>query len=170
MKKNNKGFSLVELIVVILIMAILGVALTPQVMKWVNNSRVAADSTNYDALVEACNLALASEAAYSKVKNASDNYIITVKQGSINIKSGSTIDLTEGGANTGISTYDYTGATADAFLVNLKKVAPNWYETRAKLRNPSATASPETGYVITITCGATVKVQKTTPPSETVSE
>ncbi|MCI5848904.1 MAG: type II secretion system GspH family protein, partial [Lachnoclostridium sp.] len=35
-KKNNKGFSLVELIVVVLIMAIIAVALAPQVMKWVN--------------------------------------------------------------------------------------------------------------------------------------
>ena len=43
MKKDNKGFSLVELIVVVLIMGILAVALTPQVLKWVNNSRVAND-------------------------------------------------------------------------------------------------------------------------------
>ena len=32
-KRNNKGFSLVELIVVILIMAVIAVALAPQVMK-----------------------------------------------------------------------------------------------------------------------------------------
>lgn len=39
MKKNNKGFSLVELIVVVLIMGILAVALAPQVMKWVGTAR-----------------------------------------------------------------------------------------------------------------------------------
>lgn len=38
MKKNNKGFSLVELIVVVLIMGILAVALAPQVMKWVGRA------------------------------------------------------------------------------------------------------------------------------------
>ena len=37
-KKNNKGFSLVELIVVILIMAIIAVALAPQVIKWVGEA------------------------------------------------------------------------------------------------------------------------------------
>lgn len=39
MKKNNKGFSLVELIVVVLIMGIIAVALAPQIMKWVDKAR-----------------------------------------------------------------------------------------------------------------------------------
>ena len=39
LKKNNKGFSLVELIVVVLIIAIIAVALAPQVIKWVNEAR-----------------------------------------------------------------------------------------------------------------------------------
>lgn len=56
--KNNKGFSLVELIVVVLIMAIIAVALAPQVMKWVNSSREATDVQSIDALVSACQLAL----------------------------------------------------------------------------------------------------------------
>ena len=43
-KRNNKGFSLVELIVVILIMAVLAVALAPQVMKWVGNARLARET------------------------------------------------------------------------------------------------------------------------------
>ena len=40
MKKNkNKGFSLVELIVVVLIIAVIAVALAPQVIKWVDQAR-----------------------------------------------------------------------------------------------------------------------------------
>ncbi len=40
---RNKGFSLVELIVVVLIMAIIAIALAPQIMKWVENSRKSTD-------------------------------------------------------------------------------------------------------------------------------
>ena len=65
-KMNNKGFSLVELIVVVLIMAIIAVALAPQVMKWVENSRKSTDIENYNALVEAANVASTNE-AYLKV-------------------------------------------------------------------------------------------------------
>ncbi len=42
-KRNNKGFSLVELIVVMAIMAILAVTLAPRVMQYVEKSRKTAD-------------------------------------------------------------------------------------------------------------------------------
>ena len=42
-KTNNKGFSLVELIIVIAIMAILVGVLAPQYMKYVEKSRISAD-------------------------------------------------------------------------------------------------------------------------------
>lgn len=59
LKKNNKGFSLVELIVVILIMAIIAVALAPQVMKWVDESRVSADNSNRATIKGAVDAAVA---------------------------------------------------------------------------------------------------------------
>lgn len=43
-KMNNKGFSLVELIIVIAIMAILVVVLAPQYLKYVEKSRVSSDA------------------------------------------------------------------------------------------------------------------------------
>ena len=69
-KMNNKGFSLVELIVVVLIMAIIAVALAPQVMKWVENSRKSNDIENYNALVEAANVAGTDESVVAALGTA----------------------------------------------------------------------------------------------------
>lgn len=44
-KMNNKGFSLVELIIVIAIMVVLIAVLAPQYLKYVEKSRVASDQT-----------------------------------------------------------------------------------------------------------------------------
>ena len=59
MKKNNKGFSLVELIVVVLIMGIIAVALAPQVMKWVGTARTNADSNAEKDIKSAIQVAVA---------------------------------------------------------------------------------------------------------------
>ena len=52
-KMNNKGFSLVELIIVIAIMAVLVVVLAPQYLKYVERSRNSTDISNATALVTA---------------------------------------------------------------------------------------------------------------------
>lgn len=61
MKKemNNKGFSLVELIIVIAIMAVLIGVLAPQYLKYVNNSKVSTDITNAESIATAINVAVA---------------------------------------------------------------------------------------------------------------
>ena len=52
-KLNNKGFSLVELIIVIAIMAVLIGVLAPQFIKYVEKSKESKDITNLDSCVEA---------------------------------------------------------------------------------------------------------------------
>ena len=67
-KKNNKGFSLVELIVVIAIMAVLVGVLAPAYLKYVENSRVNKDLSNAEEIRHAVEIALAEEAVYAEVK------------------------------------------------------------------------------------------------------
>ena len=59
MKKNNKGFSLVELIIVIAIMAVLVGLLAPQYLKFVEKSKKSADVSNAQALATAFNVTFA---------------------------------------------------------------------------------------------------------------
>jgi type IV pilus assembly protein PilA len=55
LKKNNKGFTLVELIIVIAIIAVLAAVIAPQYIKYVEKSKAAADATTMGAVVQAVN-------------------------------------------------------------------------------------------------------------------
>lgn len=52
-KLNNKGFSLVELIIVIAIMAVLIAVIAPQYLRYVERSRESADLDNYKSVISA---------------------------------------------------------------------------------------------------------------------
>ena len=58
-KKTNKGFSLVELIIVIAIMAILAAAIAPALLRYIAKSRKAVDIETAQTIFEAANLASA---------------------------------------------------------------------------------------------------------------
>lgn len=73
-QKNNKGFSLVELIVVIAIMAVLVGVLAPQLIKYVEKSREATDIQNADSI------ATTVKAYYADVENA-DNVTVKLTKG-----------------------------------------------------------------------------------------
>lgn len=58
-RNNKKGFSLVELIIVVAILAILVGVLAPQYLKYVEKSRKSTDVSNLDSLVGAVKVAAA---------------------------------------------------------------------------------------------------------------
>ena len=75
-QKNNKGFSLVELIVVIAIMAVLVGVLAPQLIKYVEKSREATDIQTCDNIATALKTYYADEEV-SPTATAAD-YTITI--------------------------------------------------------------------------------------------
>ncbi len=69
MKKDNRGFSLVELIVVVLIMAIVAVALSAAIIKWVNNSRNSSDIQTRNNLRDNVAISITNDQAFKAVAN-----------------------------------------------------------------------------------------------------
>ena len=73
-KNDNKGFSLVELIIVVAILAILVGLLAPQYLKYVEKSRKSADASNLDEMVRAIQV----YAADAEETLPEDKYTITI--------------------------------------------------------------------------------------------
>lgn len=80
-ENGNKGFSLVELIVVVLIMAIIAVALAPQVIKWVNNSRIAADFKTKNLVMEAMQMAVLTDEVVNDMARDNGAKLVVDKDG-----------------------------------------------------------------------------------------
>ncbi len=78
-KRDNKGFSLVELIVVILIMAVIAVALAPQVMKWVGTSKENTDKNNIGQIESAVNAGVADYMAQNNTAKVTATVYVIYK-------------------------------------------------------------------------------------------
>ncbi len=91
--KNNKGFSLVELIIVIAIMAILVGVMAPQLIKYIEKSKVSSDTqladTVHSAILDA---ALDPEVVMDSTASA---YIANGKSGDVSAFMGTTNKFTE---------------------------------------------------------------------------
>ena len=108
-RKDNKGFSLVELVIAIAILAILVGILAPQYTKYVEKTRKAADASNMDEMVKVVKVYAADPAN----ELAADTYTITIK--------------TNGGTELS-SVVDTTGLKAE-----LDASIPKWNTTTTKI-------------------------------------
>ncbi len=78
---KNKGFSLVELIIVIAIMAILAAAIAPALIRYIDKSRKADDVTAGGTINSAVSAALANEDAYDELQTMGSGVIAKVSKG-----------------------------------------------------------------------------------------
>ena len=89
-KKDNKGFTLVELVIVVAILAILVGLLAPQYTKYVERSRKSADATNMDELVKAVQVYAVDNAVVKKT----DAVTVTIQLTNTGVKGASGAALT----------------------------------------------------------------------------
>ncbi|MDR0905906.1 MAG: prepilin-type N-terminal cleavage/methylation domain-containing protein [Oscillospiraceae bacterium] len=78
MKIRNKGFSLVELIIVIAIMAVLIAVLAPQFIKYVERSRIQKDESAASEVLRAAQIALSEEDVYDALVAEGGTVSLTV--------------------------------------------------------------------------------------------
>lgn len=87
MKKNNKGFSMVELIIVIAIMAILVGIVAANVVPYLEKSRKAKDQ---QILGQWCVNAMSAYSSNAALLDPEETYIITVSSTTVSVSGGTT--------------------------------------------------------------------------------
>lgn len=135
-KLNNKGFSLVELIIVIAIMAVLAGALAPALITYIEKSRISTDKQTADTIRGAIQAALADDTVYND-----------------SIKEGSTITGNYV-PDTGIT---LSGLAGTKGLLK-SQVEQNVKPASVKIKSKKAWDSADKGYIVKITDDGDVRV------------
>lgn len=120
--KNNKGFSLVELIIVIAIMAILVGVMAPQLIKYIEKSNVSADTQLASTIQTACVTAMMDPEVLAN--STASAYITTLQNAHAAADVGSFVG----------NTNSYTSAVSEILGVN------NATELTGSLRSAGASS------------------------------
>ena len=112
-KKDNKGFTLVELVIVVAILAILVGLLAPQYTKYVEKTRKSADASNMDEMVKVIKVYAADPANELAVGSY-------------------TIEIPSAKDGTTTITPDPAGNDVDGLKKELDSSIPNWTKTVTK--------------------------------------
>lgn len=160
-KKDNKGFTLVELVVVIAILAILVGLLAPQYTKYVEKARKSSDASNLENMVKAVEVAIA---------DTDDNTRITAGKYTITINAEA--DKTSK-AGTVVSTDKNADVTAAPSKDNAEKAISNvlgtdWNTTVLKSKNWTDNGKKVTSIYATIDVSADGSFSVGYSPSELV--
>ena len=115
-KKDNKGFTLVELVIVVAILAILVGILAPQYTKYVEKSRKAADASNLENLVTAFKTA----ASDGNDQIPAGTYTFTINKEATTLENDTDVNYSKG---EGINTIKD---------IITKFVGNNWEDTKLK--------------------------------------
>ena len=136
MKKTNKGFSLVELIIVIAIMAILAGAIAPALIRYIDKSRRSNDVTAAKTIKTAVETALGSENIYEYLTTATTDATIlvvpSVKPTTDGDAAAKYTDAIKINADGGTTSQFPEGTDANA--VTAKEIATNIGETMPKCK------------------------------------
>lgn len=116
-KKDNKGFTLVELVIVVAILAILVGLLAPQYTKYVEKSRKSADASNMDEMVKVVKVFAADPAN----ELAAGTYTITISN-----NANATLKAKVG------SGAEETLATGNKLFDEMTASIPKWESTQTK--------------------------------------
>ena len=143
-KMNNKGFSLVELIIVIAIMAILAGAIAPALIRYIDKSRKSNDVSSCKTIKTAVETAMANEETYEILTNSGAGSKIVITPG-VSTASGNGVTFINPGSGSSA-----TGA-ADAKA----EIGANIGEKTPKIKYKKNNCK---SFVVEITGQGTVKV------------
>lgn len=139
-RKNNKGFSLVELIVVVAIMAVLVGVLAPAYLRYVEKSRLQKDDSAIAEVVEAIKIAAAEEECYDQIVTAGTTGVTV---GTL-AKTGWT-QATLAAGNT-----DYVNQEINATVPSITFSSKEWKDSTSATYSIVVTSS-DTGVTVTVT-------------------
>lgn len=128
MKANNKGFTLVELVIVVAILAILVGLLAPQYTRYVEKSRKSADAANMDELIKAFKIF-----TIDGTHAIAENYDLTIASG---VGKGTMAGVT--GINSSSGGIDAEKELKEA----LDKACPNWAKLTTKSKKWGTDGKP----------------------------